>query len=121
MKTNHAPQFTVTVSINTAAIQGSLNVTFVAKRISESKAIEKRVQEDGTGVAGFVKAVAVDVRDVKLSVELTGLNADGRFDSTADGLTELLDWPGVGGPIQNAYYRGLWEEQEKNSEPPAHG
>lgn len=115
------PTFWLTVDVSTRALQGSVDVQFVAKRMSETKVIEHRVQEDGSGYAGFVREVAAGLKNVRLNVPLAGLNADGTFDSLAAGLDELLDWPAVGAAMQTAYYRGLWEEEEKNSAPPAAG
>lgn len=113
--------FSITVPVNTLAIKGSLRATFKAMRVSESKEIEMRCQEDKSGSAGFVRAVAVGVDQVSLNVPIKGLNLDGSFDSQADGLAELLDWPGIPLAMQRRYYDGLWEEAEKNSEKPAHG
>lgn len=103
----HLPTFSMDVEINTRAIQGVVEVQFVAKRTSELKDIEQRVQSDGTGVAGFLKAVVVQVGQAQLP--------DGPLASDAPtAIDQLTDWPGIGVAIQKAYYRGLWEEQAKN-------
>lgn len=121
MKTDSAPMFTLTVLVATAAIQGSLEVTYKAKRVSETKDIEARVAADKSGYAGFLREVVADVKVTAINVELRGLNADGNFESLEQGLEELFDWPGVGGAMQMRYYEGLWDAQEKNSVRPAHG
>lgn len=117
MKTQTNPLFTMTVLVKTLALQGSLTATFEAKRNSELKVLDAK----GAEMDNFVRAVTRRVENVQLSVPLQGLDASGNFDSQADGLTELLDWPGVAGALYRAYYKGLYEEEEKNSAPPVLG
>lgn len=101
------PTFSMDVEINTRAIQGVIEVDFVAKRTSELKGIEQRVQQDGSGVAGFLKSVVVGVGTVELPDGPLAIDVSKAID-------QLTDWPGIGVAIQKAYYRGLWEEQAKN-------
>lgn len=101
---DQAPKFTMPVAVNTAAIKGSFMATFVALPNSQLKRIDEEVAEAKTGIAGFVERVALSVSEVDLPLTL----------SDTPTVAELTDWPGIGGAMQKAYYKGLWEEQEKN-------
>lgn len=107
------PKFTMTVEVRTAALQGTMQVTYLAKPISETAALEKRTVEDGTGLKGFLTEVVADVSDIKLPVRLA-TDAEGKFESPAAAVSALVDWPAVGLAMQRTYYKGLWEETEKN-------
>lgn len=101
------PQFLTRVEVHTAAIQGDFSMMAYAYRTSELKALEDRTQQDGSGVAGFLKEVVASVAEVELP--------DASLPKTLpDAIDALCDYPGVGVAMQRAYYRGLWEEQAKN-------
>lgn len=113
LKIDKAPKFTMDVTVNTAALKGTFKVTYIAMPSKALIEIEDRVGKEGTGVAGFLGYVVFDVAEIDLPINLP-TRPDGTFETPTDAVQALVDWPGVGPAMQKAYYRGLWEEEEKN-------
>jgi hypothetical protein len=111
------PTFTATVAVNTANVQGDLQVTFVALRTSAITKIEQAAIEAGQNpqdavllavVQGFdpVELPPDDGRDTGSTLYFTGPAS----------VTQLCDWPGIGPAILRRYYSAVWEERRGNSE-----
>lgn len=109
LKITKNPEFTTTVHVRTAHTSGSFPATFKAMPSSELAELEKKAAAAGRGTAGILPDVTVRFSDVELP---------GNTNPTLD---QLLDQPGVGPAMVAAYYRGLWEEQQGNSERPSAG
>lgn len=108
MNIEEKPSFVTTATVNTAALKGTVKARFAVLPNSEGRALEEKVIQDGSGAPGFVQVVAVEVLEHTLPVKLPeGLTG-------AELVSALLDWPGVGPAMQKAYYKGLFEEAEKN-------
>jgi hypothetical protein len=107
LKIDARPHFEMPVTVATRAIRGTFTVTFMAMPDHELEQLQARADQNPKH---WLHAVVARFQDVEIAGELI----DG---STDDGLQRLLSWPGIGPAMVNAYFRGLWEEAEKNSEP----
>ncbi|XHS78499.1 hypothetical protein ACFJGW_00580 [Burkholderiaceae bacterium UC74_6] len=107
--TENLPKFTVTVEINTAALQGTFKMGCVARRNSEMRALEKQCDDDGTGMKGLLKKVVTDVSDISIPAIRFP-----EFKSTEEAIDALTDWPGIELAMHRKFFSGMWEEQRKN-------
>lgn len=111
------PRFTATVVVNTANVQGDLQVTFVGLPTSALTAIETAAVEAGRNPQDAVLAAVVQ------GFEPVELPPDGGRDSGStlyftgpESVTVLCDWPGIGPAILRRYYSAVWEERRGNFE-----
>lgn len=104
LKIESNPKFTATVRVNTAAIKGEFQVTYLAKPTDELDALDNGEPRAWREV---LKAVVVDSDPVEING--TPVRAD-----TPAGLADLVRWPGVGPAMLAAYWQGLWGEAQGN-------
>lgn len=103
------PEFDTTVPVRTAHTRGEFKARFVALPVDELRALELAAQAEGKGLSGILPTVTVSVSDFALP------------DGKPATLDNLLNYPGVGPAMVKAYYDGLWNEQQGNSERPSAG
>lgn len=108
LKIVQRPAFTVTVMVNTLHTQGEFKMDCVALPQSELDAIDKKAIAEGRSY-GVLREAVTKLREL----ELPG--------NPLPNVAQALDYPGLGAAMLQAYYRGLYEEQQGNSAPPPAG
>lgn len=108
LKIVQRPEFTVSVTVNTLHTQGSFRMACVALPLSELEAIDKKAMAEGRSY-GVLREVVTALHELELPGD------------AAPTVAAALDYPGLGAAMLQAYYRGLYEEQQGNSEPPPAG
>ena len=108
LKILYRPSFSSTVAINTAHLQGSLSVTFLALPNSELREIESVAAAAGKSTQQAVLHTVVKGHET-IDMYGTPLEFTG-----PESLDKLLDVPGVGNAMLARYYAALWEQVQGN-------
>ena len=98
------PQFTTDVKVNTLALQGEFSTTYRVLPSDELKALDN-------GEADSWKQLLARVVVGFGPVEIAGSTVMG---DQADGLAQLIRWPGVGQAMLARYWAGLYEAAQGN-------
>lgn len=108
LKIVQRPEFTVSVTVNTLHTRGTFRMDCLALPVSEQEAIEKKAMAERQSW-GLLRVAVLRVHDIQLP------------DVPEPTVAQVLDFPGLGGAMLQAYSRGLYEEQQGNSAPPPAG